>query len=211
MKASDVATEPKVPTRRSIVDLDSDEAAAFLLKPESYCTIELPEYFTFRNLISNVAEVLATKPLSELGCRARDHERVNHRIVSNKDGLYAWRPLELIHPALYVSLVQRITQAEHWKTLCAKLVKTPTRGKIRCLSLPVESLTKEKDRAAQVVNLVAGGRAAVHSARTRLRVPVSYRYHGLLWLHLHPLGCLGYSWQGHGERQTRRGPAGECY
>ncbi len=207
-----MATEPKVPTRRSIVDLDSDEAAAFLLKPESYCTIELPEYFTFRNLISNVAEVLATKPLSELGCRARDHERVNHRIVSNKDGLYAWRPLELIHPALYVSLVQRITQAEHWKTLCAKLVKTPTRGKIRCLSLPVESLTKEKDRAAQVVNWLQ--EVEQRSIQHALDFEYLYRTditdcYGSIYTH-------SVAWAIHGKdtakgKRGEKDSAGECY
>ena len=92
--------------RRSIIELSCDEARGFLLKQENYCTIELPSYFKFDELIRGIAQVLEGKSLSELqnGYSPRNIEDVNYRILNNKDGRYEWRPLELIHPALYISL-----------------------------------------------------------------------------------------------------------
>ncbi len=39
----------------------------------------------------------------------RDFNNVNYKLITNKDGKYSWRPFQLIHPALYVNLVNNIT------------------------------------------------------------------------------------------------------
>lgn len=151
MSTPDSAATVGKPRRRSILDLTCEEARAFFLKQESYCRIELPPYFHFDKLLSGVDEVLKNKPLD--GCRdktPRDCENVNHLILNNKDGRHAWRPLQLIHPALYVSLVGLLTDKDHWKTLCDRFAEFSNLKKIECLSLPVESLTEEKDKAEQV-------------------------------------------------------------
>lgn len=138
--------------RRSILELSCDEAQTFLLKQESYCTIDLPPYFQFNELLSDVAKVLKGKRLSDFLCDSnfpRDLEDVNHCIFNNKDGRYEWRPLELIHPALYVSLVKCITRQSHWKLICDRFHTFGRNTQIKCLSLPVESLTGEKDKAEQ--------------------------------------------------------------
>ena len=80
----------------------------------------------------------------------RSAEDINYRVLHNKDGRYAWRPLELIHPALYISLVHRITEECHWNLICERFKTFEENECIKCLSLPVESLTKEKDNAKQV-------------------------------------------------------------
>ena len=137
--------------RRSIIELSCDQARSFLLKEESYCEIELPRYFQFANLIQDVAKVLKGKLLSDFKCGSpRDYDDVNHLIMNNKDGRYAWRPLELIHPALYVSLVDRITEHDNWKLISERFEEYRSDARIKCLSVPVESLTEQKDNAEQI-------------------------------------------------------------
>ena len=75
---------------------------------------------------------------------------MNHRLLSNKDGKYSWRPIELVHPALYVSLVNRITHPDNWKTICSLFQDFQEAPHITCLSLPVESLTPQTDKATQI-------------------------------------------------------------
>jgi hypothetical protein len=38
-----------------------------------------------------------------------NYENVNYKLFTNKDGQYAWRLFQLIHPVLYVDLVHKIT------------------------------------------------------------------------------------------------------
>ena len=139
--------------RRSIIDMTSDQARSFLLKEESYCEIELPGYFQFTDMIRDVEKVLKGKLLSDF-TKSRDTPRnydgVNHLIMNNKDGRYAWRPLELIHPAIYVSLVNRITERDNWQLILDRFKEFQSDNRIKCLSLPVESLTEQKDNAEQI-------------------------------------------------------------
>jgi hypothetical protein len=136
---------------RSILELSAAEAHAFFLKEESYCDIGLPPYIQFGSLLEGISKVLEGKTLTEL-CdqKPRDFEGVNHLILNNKDGRHAWRPLQLIHPALYVSLVNQITEKDNWELIRSRFEEFSQNEKIQCLSLPVESLTDEVDKAAQI-------------------------------------------------------------
>jgi len=71
--------------------------------------------------------------------------------MSNKDGKYAWRPLQIIHPALYVSLVNKITETQNWKFLQKRFKDFSSNKKINCLSLPVMSISDETDKAEQIL------------------------------------------------------------
>ncbi len=139
-------------TQRSILRMNASEARAFLLKPESYCSLELPGYFDFGPILSNVAKVLDRKSLSSMSLNPRDHEGVNYAVLSNKDGRHAWRPLQLIHPALYVSLVQKVTEPEHWNLILNRFKKLQKPKNIECLSIPIEASPERKDQAAQISN-----------------------------------------------------------
>ena len=138
--------------RRSITVLSCVEARAFLLKGEEYCDLDLPKYFQFSNLLNDVANVLEGKNISDFMCRkkARNLDRVNHVVFNNKDGRYAWRRFELIHPALYVSLINEMTRPDHWDLICSRFRYFTENARIECLSLPVESMTSEKDKAELV-------------------------------------------------------------
>lgn len=136
--------------RISVLDLSNEEARRFFLKAESYCGVDLPPYFVFDNLIARVHEQLEGKKLSSLSNKPRDYDDVNYTILNNKDGKYAWRPFQLIHPALYVSLVHHITEENNWKLITDRFGRFTENEKIRCLSLPVVSRSDEKDKAEQV-------------------------------------------------------------
>lgn len=153
MSISDSAITKGDPCSRSILELSAEEARIFLLKEESYSTIDLPLYISFENLINGIAKVLEGKKLSDLRDSEnspRDFDDVNHLILNNKDGKHAWRPLQLIHPALYVSLVNRITEKDNWELIRARFGEFSGNDKIKCISIPVESLTEEDDKAAQI-------------------------------------------------------------
>lgn len=138
-------------SRRSILDLTQDEARSFLLKPESYCSLDLPPYIGFADLIDGVHKVLHGKRLTGLRqSNPRDHDEVNYTILHNKDGRYAWRPFQLIHPALYVSLVHVITEEASWQLIRGCFQQFAANDQIRCLSLPVVSSSDQKDRSEQV-------------------------------------------------------------
>lgn len=150
MNANAPDAAAKVPRSKSILELTAAEAQAFLLKPESFCSLDLPPYIRFDTLIEDVHKALKGKTLSGLSSKPRDHDDVNYTILNNKDGKYAWRPFQLIHPALYVSLVHHLTTDANWQLVLDRFNKFSANSKIQCLSLPVISLSNEKDKAEQV-------------------------------------------------------------
>ena len=114
---------------KSILELNHVEAKKFFLKEGSYFNFDLPKYFVFQSLLDKVSSILEGKSLSDYyssyttgtGKQSTtypsDFENNNYTILNNKDGKYAWRPLQLIHPALYVSLVHKITEENNWKII----------------------------------------------------------------------------------------------
>ncbi len=134
---------------KSVLDMNCSEAKAFFLKPESYCNLDLPPYLNFNKLLKSVEKVI-----KENDCewkKSRNSEEVNYSLLTNKDGAHAWRPLQLIHPALYVSFVNCITTQENWDFI-QKRFKIFQVDKIRCLSIPVSSTKSQKNRAAQIIH-----------------------------------------------------------
>ena len=136
---------------KSILELNHLEAREFFLKAESYCNVDFPKYINFSHLISKVHKVLDGKDLTTMRKGTpRDYDDVNYTILNNKDGRYAWRPFQLIHPALYVSLVHKMTEEVAWESIRDKFREFSENEKIRCLSLPVKSLSEKTDKEEQV-------------------------------------------------------------
>ena len=78
---------PAEPTRKSILLLSSEEVRTFLLKPESYCSLDLPPYIRFDRLIGDVHNVLDGKTLSDLRrTNPRDYDDVNYTILTTRMG-----------------------------------------------------------------------------------------------------------------------------
>ncbi|MCX8486746.1 MAG: hypothetical protein ORN53_06165, partial [Crocinitomicaceae bacterium] len=49
---------------KSGLDLTNEEAKAFFIKSETYCSIDLPPYFNFESLLSNVDSYLKDKNIA---------------------------------------------------------------------------------------------------------------------------------------------------
>jgi len=139
------------PTKKSILDLEPDEARCFFLKSESYCSIDFPAYIKFDSMLDKLHKTMEGKKPNEIqASNPRNYDGVNYTIMSNKDGKYAWRPLQIIHPVLYISLINEITKPENWKVLQNRFKEFSGNKNINCLSLPVMSLSDEKDKAEQI-------------------------------------------------------------
>ncbi len=132
--------------------MTAKQARAFLLKPESYCSLDLPPYFVFSKILSAVSKQLLGKTLASMSSKPRDHEGVNYSMLSNKDGRHAWRPFQLIHPALYIALVDQMTQPANWEVIRARFKEFQNPPNFKCLSIPVEASSSTVDKAAQVRN-----------------------------------------------------------
>jgi hypothetical protein len=149
---------------KRILDFSYADARRFLLKEESYYNFDLPKYFVFQKLLEQISQEIQEKPLSDFygtsvntsgkmkPTRPCDYENVNHRFLNNKDGKFAWRPLQLIHPAIYVSLVHTISKEENWNVIVSRMEEFSRNSKIRCFSIPVESDDEQSDKATTVIN-----------------------------------------------------------
>lgn len=146
----------------SILNLSSSDAKLYFLKEESYFNFDLPSYFSFESLLQAVSIEIGEHDLSTLYStytneqgKTKKHlpsefEDVNYKFLNNKDGKFAWRPFQLIHPALYVSLVNKITEQANWELIVARFTEFQTIPNIRCYSLPLRSDNQQSDKATSI-------------------------------------------------------------
>ncbi len=137
---------------RTVLELNNKEAKTFFLKKESYCSFELPEYISFENLLNDLTKELSGKVLNEStnGFKPKDLEEVNYTLLNNKDGKFAWRPFQLIHPALYVFMVQEITKDENWSLIKSRFEAFYANDKIECHSIPIAEENENPDKQNQI-------------------------------------------------------------
>ncbi len=137
---------------RTVLDLNYEEAKTFFLRKESYCSFELPEYICFEDLLKNLTKELSGKILKEstTEVKPKDVEDVNYTLLNNKDGKFAWRPFQLIHPGIYVFLVQEITTEENWNLIKARFGEFYANEKIECHSVPVAEENDNPDKQNQI-------------------------------------------------------------
>ena len=150
-----------------VIDLSHDQARAHFLQGSSYFNGDMPTYICFDTLLQGVASalqlgdyrsVLASIP-PEPGSRSTRERRadparidgVNYSFVSNKDGRLAWRPFELMHPLIYVSLVNTICEEDNWFQLQNR-VQSFEGGAVECCSFPIVSTSEETDTAEQIIS-----------------------------------------------------------
>jgi hypothetical protein len=179
--------------------MTASEAQSFLLKPESYCGIDLPNYFTFEPLLSDVSKMLSGNPLCDLSSKPREHDDVNYAMLSNKDGRHAWRPLQLIHPALYVSLVHKITEPVQWKVICDRFKEFQKALNLKCLSIPIESSPARKDKAGQILNWWQG----TEQGSIELALDYNYIFHADINECYSSIYTHTIAWAIHGKEATK--------
>jgi len=147
----------------NVLQLTNMEAREHFLKEESYVNFDLPRYFSFGNIVKEVSERIEGRSLAEFYSTCSDegrrkgkptlpcdYESVNYRLLHSKDGKCAWRPLQIIHPVLYVSLVHSITEEAAWNLIVERFQEFDACKNIECCSIPVVSTSKLSDKAATV-------------------------------------------------------------
>ncbi len=149
---------------KNILDLNNEEAKKFFLAEERYFTFDLPKYFTFNKILKELAEKLGDKDMSAFYSEYTKKnqngteetkknnpsffEDVNYKLFNNKDGEYSWRLFQLIHPALYVSLVCKITENENWDLILEHFKESAV---IECVSIPVVKSEKQKTEKGEQI------------------------------------------------------------
>ena len=135
---------------KRLIDLTADEARSHFMKGSSYFNGDIPRYISFEPILNDVASVLNGGLFSQFqASKPGLLPNVNYNFIANKDGRFAWRPYELMHPAIYVSLVNVICEADNW-ALIKKRFGEFEDGVIDCCSAPVMSLDHQSDVATQV-------------------------------------------------------------
>lgn len=133
----------------NILSLKHEEAKEFFLRESSFCNIELPRYFSF----SSILEFLSTRSLDSIKTvNARKVEGANYTLVCNKDGKYAWRPLQIINPVIYVKLVNFITKQDNWDLLKKRFQEFQKDPNICCTSIPIYQTLNESTIPRQILN-----------------------------------------------------------
>jgi RNA-directed DNA polymerase len=107
---------------KSILDLDHIKARSFFMESENYCNISLPAYFDFKPLLDYVKSKVGNCKAIESILKFKkkypsNFDDINYTMQTNKDGRYAFRPLQLVNPYIYYFLVKKITEANNWNTL----------------------------------------------------------------------------------------------
>lgn len=142
---------------KNLLKMTNTVAKEFFLKPESYTTIDFPAYFDFSKILKSISKRIKGKDYKSF-FKANEfpgnYSDVNYKIYKNKNGRYAWRPLELIHPFLYVSLVDVITDKDNWNALLSRFKDFSKNKNIVCSSIPNESVKKAGDKRANIINWI---------------------------------------------------------
>lgn len=150
----------------NILYLDHINAKKFFLKQESYVNLRLPPYIKFEQLLNELDLLLQKKkelnnikkPISKKNKRdkketnePKDLKDVNYKLFHNKNGKYDWRPFELIHPLLYIDLVNSITQEVNWDAIKKRFKYIDTISIVECMSLPVVSDGMKPSNKNQII------------------------------------------------------------
>lgn len=136
---------------RYVINLPAKKAREYFLRPDSYVTLELPEYFSFGDVLQDVAKEFGLSILTDGEIKnAKNSDKINCLIFANKDGNYAWRKFELINPLIYTSLVNVITEPNNWKSIVKRIFYLSSNPSIKCLSYPTIPKKNKTQKASQI-------------------------------------------------------------
>lgn len=139
---------------KNILDLSTTKAFDYFLESSNYCNIAFPKYFDFKDILSFVKTKINSKDFSVCLKEKRklpsDYDNVNYHLLMNKDGRYAYRPLQLVNPYLYYFLVREITKATNWKFI-KKRFKEFENPNFEVISIPVVKEANDKSVMATTI------------------------------------------------------------
>ena len=122
------------------------------MEEKNYVNFDLPYYFSFSDILNKSKVLLQKKSISSQINKSKKYESVNYVFLSNKDGSFAWRPFQLIHPILYTDLVNLVTDKNNWDKIVKRFEDFRV-SKINCISIPmVSQSSNESNKASQIIN-----------------------------------------------------------
>lgn len=200
---------------QKVTELSAEEAKAFFLRPDCYCTINLPIYFNFKDLLLKLSKAIGNSELDDIAIKISEtktqkplikdllveltkqigssqlqkydlseqsedkinalqffqlletqfpntslskkdglksktinpstFDGVNYILYQNKDSNFAWRKSEIINPALYIILLNTITQTDNWKILQKHFKKCSYDQRLVCCSIPIDTPNVQAD------------------------------------------------------------------
>lgn len=139
----------------NITSLSNTDARAFFMKAENYCTIELPEYFSFQKVLDDSADILNGSDINSFYNQNKDrpfkYNDTCYTFYMNKGFEYGWRPISIIHPLLYVNLINEITKKDNWSTITNLFSDYENNNIVQCYSIPIKSDDDNiSDKAAMI-------------------------------------------------------------
>lgn len=135
---------------KRLIDLSNKDAREHFLKGSSYFNGDLPKYISFEPILKDVSAVLKGGTYAQFKSEnPNEYPNVNYNFIANKDGKFSWRPYELMHPAIYVSLVNVICEETNWASIKMR-IKEFEGGVVDCCSAPVMPIDHQTDVATQI-------------------------------------------------------------
>jgi hypothetical protein len=137
-----------------VLELSADQAMAYFLQPSSYTTIVFPKYFDFKKILEYAKAKIGDEDfkscLKDPKLFPSCCDKVSYHILMNKDGRYAYRPLQLVNPYLYYFLVREITKPDNWHFLQSRFNDFKN-DKCEVISIPSIKGAKDKSITATTI------------------------------------------------------------
>lgn len=139
----------------NVLDLTYPKALAYFMRNENYNTLGLPSYIDFTPILDFVSKKVGKDSFPDIlnkvgGQKPSDFEGVNYKMLVNKDGKFAYRPLQLANPFLYYLLVREITRRGNWKTIKDRFIYFSD-PHIEVSSIPVQKDNYDKSQLASTI------------------------------------------------------------
>ncbi len=140
----------------NILNLDANQAKKFFLEAKNYCSLDLPKYINFQELLEKLSIEMGDKNYKKIkNTNPENYDDINYILFNNKDGGYDWRPYQIINPVMYISLLNEITMEENWNKIVERFKEIDSKSYIKCESIPVvENLEGEllNRKSSQILN-----------------------------------------------------------
>ena len=132
-----------------LTDMNHIEARQFMLEADSYVSLNFPVYYSFDNLLKYAINLLGESFLAEkqdkylIDKNYSSFPNINYIFQLNKSKDH-YRPITIIHPLLYLDLVNLITKKENWEILVNRynFLDSKIGYKIICQSIPFKTNNK---------------------------------------------------------------------
>ena len=146
------------------------EAKRYFMKSESYFSVPLPPYFDFTKILADTERAMGGRGLDELRTDVdiREAGGVNYSLPMNKDGGQAWRDFQLIHPAVYVAMVNLIVRS--WDYIDERMRLFASQDSVKAVGVAPGMRSEKSPTAASILKWWHG------MEQTSLKMSLYYNY-----------------------------------